>query len=171
MSHIEQVQITYVAAEDRLLLRVASNADEFRFWLTRRFVAALRPQLAQRLARQPHISVQANPDARRGLLELEREHAVSRADFATPFRTTERQLPLGAQPVLLTRFTLRPGDDGALVLGLAPAQGQGIDLTLQAALVHNILVLLDGALGAADWQLGTPVSAPDSGRDAPHVVN
>ena len=59
MSQIAQVQITFAAAEDRLLMRMTTNArEEFRFWLTRRFVAALRPHLGKSLSSRPRISTQ-----------------------------------------------------------------------------------------------------------------
>ncbi|MCB1748802.1 MAG: hypothetical protein H6977_15700 [Gammaproteobacteria bacterium] len=167
MPQIEQVQITFVPAEDRLLLRVSSGAaEEFRFWLTRRFVVALRPQLTRRLSGQDHIRVQASSDARRELLDFERQRAVSTADFKTPFKASPRSFPLGEQPILLTRFTLRPRDDGAIALTLAPEQGAGIDLALTPALVHSVLALLDTALDSADWQLGD-AAAPVLAADAP----
>ncbi|MGE0484703.1 MAG: hypothetical protein AB7Q81_11235 [Gammaproteobacteria bacterium] len=170
MPQIEQVQITFVPAEDRLLLRVSSgSAEEFRFWLTRRFVAALRPQLAERLSGQDHIRLQASGDARRELLDFERQHAVSSADFKTPFKEAPRHYPLGEQPVLLTRFTLRPRDDGSIALTLAPEQGSGIDLALTPALVHSILALLDTALAGAAWQL-TAATTPAATADTPPAV-
>jgi hypothetical protein len=171
VSQIAQVQITFVPGEDRLLLRVASGtAEEFRFWLTRRFVRALRPQLEKTLSEQPRIRSQVNPDARRELLRFEHEQAKETSDFATPFQDgAAKTLPLGAQPVLLTRFQLRSGDDGALVLGLRPEAGHGIDLNLNAQLAHSLLALMDNASRGAQWDLhGAGATAVEShqGSDA-----
>ncbi len=162
MSQIAQVQITYVAGEDRLLLRVASGAhEEFRFWLTRRFVRALRPQLEKSLSEQPRIRVQPSADARRELLRFEHEQAVDRSDFRTPYQDdAARSLPLGSAPVLLTRFQLAAAANGAITLGLRPEQGQGIDLNLNAQLAHSLLALMDKAINGAEWDLDAVAIGP-----------
>jgi hypothetical protein len=55
MSKLEQVHIVYVAADDRLLTRIATGArEELRCWLTRRLVKVLRPQFLDQLSRQTH---------------------------------------------------------------------------------------------------------------------
>ena len=42
MSQLHQMQITYVPVEDRLLYRVnTKHRQEFRFWMTRRYVKLL----------------------------------------------------------------------------------------------------------------------------------
>ena len=135
-------------------MRVATNGDEeFRFWLTRRFVKALRPHLGQALTTQPQIQTQANPDARRELLKFEHEQAVRAADFNTPYQDSSKRLPLGDEPPVLTRFQLRPGTGGTITLALGPEKGQGIDLALNAKLIHSILALMDAAIKAAEWDL------------------
>ncbi|MGR8919247.1 MAG: hypothetical protein ACU85V_06495 [Gammaproteobacteria bacterium] len=173
MSQIAQVQITFNAAEDRLLLRLSTQAgEEFRFWLTRRFVAALRPHLGSSLSEQPRIKTQASPEARRELLRFEHEKAVGNADFATPFQEAAKSLPLGDAPILLTRFQLRPQPDDQVVLAMGPEQGNGIDVKLNPTLLHSIVALLDKALAAADWALPTTAeAAAPSGEVPPSAVN
>lgn len=172
MSRISQLQITFVPAEDRLLMRVASgDNEEFRFWLTRRFVAALRPHLENSLSHRDRIRTQTTSNARRELLDFERQAAVQNADFETPFQTQTQTttLPLGDHPVLLTQFQIAPRNNDALVLALRPESGSGIDLNLSAELVHSIVALLDKALEGAAWDLPavtapTPVAAPDQAQ-------
>jgi hypothetical protein len=156
VSQIAQVQITFVAAEDRLLLRFATDQqEEFRFWLTRRFVKALRPNLGQSLTQQPHIKTQANPDARRELVKLEHEQAVAEADFKTPFRDAAKTLPLGEPPMLLTRFQLRPAVNDTITLSLGQENGVGIDLALNSRLLHSVVALVDTAILSAEWGLAS----------------
>ena len=168
MSQIAQVQITFAAAEDRLLMRMTTNArEEFRFWLTRRFVAALRPHLGKSLSSRPRISTQPSADARRELLNFEREKAVGGADFKTPYQADPQALPLGEQPLLLTRFQIRVHDNDSLTLSLRPEEGNGIDLNLNADLLHSVLALMETAINAAEWNLPTtPAPAPDDGSPA-----
>ncbi len=89
--------------------------------------------------------------------------ARQKSDFATPFKDASRALPLGSEPVLLTRGQLRPQGDGGITLALAPEKGGGIDLALNPTLLHSFVALLDQALEATDWDLAPslpPVTAP-----------
>lgn len=171
MSQFDQIQISFVAGEDRLLLRVSTqNQEEFRCWLTRRFVKAIRPALAQALAAQPRIQTQTDPLAKQELLRFEHEVARQSSDFATPYRGLSRALPLGEAPVLLTRGQIRPQEGGGVPLTLAPDQGGGIDLALNPTLLHSFLALLDQTLLGSDWELGS--SVPGSGSMlAPTSIN
>lgn len=166
MAQLDQIQISFAAGDDRLLLRVSTHTgEEFRCWLTRRFVKAIRPGLEQALAAHPRIQHQADPLAKQELLRFEHEVARQNSDFATPFKDTSRALPLGAEPVLLTRGQLRPQSDGGITLALAPEQGGGIDLALNPTLLHSFVALLDQALFATDWDLPPslpPVTAPSN---------
>jgi len=83
---LHQLKVDYDAEQDRLLMLVATNEGmELRLSLTRRFVKLLWPLLVK-LAEEasPRIRTQANPEARKALLGLEHEHAVSKADFSWP---------------------------------------------------------------------------------------
>lgn len=138
MSQLEQIQITYAAAQDRLLMRLSTqDREEFRFWLTRRFVKVLRTHLSKSLSTQARIQVQADPAAKRELLNFEKGQTVQ-----------DKSLPL-----VLTRFRLQPRDNGSIVLTVGPERGDGIDLALNPHLVHSFIALMDNALKAADWNL------------------
>lgn len=172
MSQLDQIQITYVPGEDRLLMRVSTqDGNEFRFWLTRRFVRALRPALGQTLERHTAVRAPASvPQAQREVMEFEREQAVTTSDFATPFRESERTLPLGDAPVLLTRLKLEPRGNGSAVLSVGPEQGAGVDLALSPRLMHSVSALLDSALTAADWDLAlAKPERPAQGASPPSI--
>lgn len=167
MAQISQVQISFNAAEDRLLMRLATDSsEEFRCWLTRRFVKALRPHLAKSLAEQPRIRTQANPEARRELLKFEQQQAVGASDFKTPYQAADRSLPLGETPMLLTRFQIRPQANGAITLAIGQEQGPGIDLALNSQLLHSIAALMDAAISKAAWDLAPTEATPDTRADA-----
>jgi hypothetical protein len=161
MSQLDQIQVSFAAAEDRLLLRISTQGnEEFRFWLTRRFVRALRPALTQSLAARPRIQTQADPLAKQELLRFEHEAALQKADFKTPFKGAERTLPLGPDPRVLTRCQLKPRQDGGVVLVVAPEQGEGVDIALNAQLLHSFVALLEHALASAEWDLAPAAPAP-----------
>jgi hypothetical protein len=171
MAQLAQIQITYVANEDRLLMRLATRTrEEFRFWLTRRFVKALRPALGQSLAPQARLHSEPDPQARREVLRFEHAQAVQSADFTTPYLGDAAALPLGRQPLLLTRMQIRTRPDGGVVLALASGPDSSVDIALGPALMHSFLALLEQALRGAGWDL--PVTLPVApGPAVPASIN
>lgn len=152
---LHQLKVDYDAEQDRLLMLVAtSDGVEVRLWLTRRFVKLLWPLLVK-LAEDasPRIRMQANPEARKALLGLEHEHAVSKADFSKPYDASRHATPLGETPVLLARIQTGHDRNGQPVLAMHPSKGQGITLTLDSVLLHSLCRLLQAAVKKSDWDM------------------
>jgi len=108
---LHQLKVDYEAEQDRLVMLVATNEGvELRLTLTRRFVKLLWPLLVK-LAEEasPRIRTQANPEARKALLGLEHEHAVSKADFSKPYDAGESARPSRSlrQAMTCDRVTVR----------------------------------------------------------------
>src|SRR3954452_14982571 len=123
---LHQLKVEYDAEQDRLTMLVAtSEAMELRLSLTRRFVKLLWP-LMVKLAEEasPRIRTQANPDARKALLGLEHEDAVSKADFSKPYDATSLATPLGEAPILLSRIQTGHDRNGQPIVALHPTTGQ-----------------------------------------------
>ena len=124
---LHQLKVDYDAEQDRLVMLVATNEGvELRLALTRRFVKLLWPLLVK-LAEEasPRIRTQANPEARKALLGLEHEHAVSKADFSKPYDAVGSTTPLGETPLLLARIQTGHDRNGQPVVALHPARGPG----------------------------------------------
>lgn len=151
---LRQIRIDYVPEHDRLLLRISTDDEaELRFWFTRRYVKGLWPALMKMVEVVGEARAHADPETRKAMLEFEHEKAVQQADFATPYQGA-RTLPLGAEPLLVTRLRAAPDGRGSAVLAMHPAQGQGIDLTMDAMLLHSFTRLLQGAVVKTDWDIG-----------------
>lgn len=158
MAQIDQIQIKFVAVEDRLMLRVSSNDNlEFRFWMTRRFVKLIWPALGKALKETPRIQTQASPTAKKELLAFEHQKAVSDSDFRTPYKETPKDLPLGDQPLLLAKMQIRRNEDGSTIMSLGPEEGAGIDLALNTGLLHSLAELISNGARIAEWELPSPV--------------
>ncbi|MGR8948898.1 MAG: hypothetical protein ACU84Q_12680 [Gammaproteobacteria bacterium] len=154
MSQISQIQIKFVATEDRLLLRVSSSAQqEFRFWLTARLVRMLYPALYEALSKTSPSAAQSTPTAKPEVVAFEHERAVAKTDFKTGFKESEQTFPLGDEPILVTKCQLRPAKDGNTILALAPEHGQGIDINLSSDLMHSFTKLLVDAAKIAEWAI------------------
>lgn len=165
---LHQLKVDYVAEQDRILMLIAaSEAVEVRLWMTRRFVKLLWPLLVG-LAEEvsPRIRTQPNPEARRALLGLEHEQAISRADFSRPFEQVPRSMPLGEAPLLLARIETGRDRNGQPVLAMHPANGHGVTLTLDSVLVHSLCRLLQAAVTKSDWDMELRLPGADA-REAP----
>src|SRR5687767_3339340 len=168
---LHQLKVDYDAEQDRLVMLVAtSEAVELRLALTRRFVKLLWP-LMVKLAEEasPRIRTQANPEARKALLGLEHEHAVSKADFSKPYDAAQHSTPLGEKPVLLARIQTGHDRNGQPVVAMHPADGQGITLTFDSVLLHSVCRLLQAAVKKSDWdmELKLPGTEPHDAAERP----
>ena len=172
---LHQLKLDFIPEHDRLLLRVSTdNKLEMRLWLTRRALRLLWPRLMQVVRSAPEVAVQSNPQARDALVGMQRERALRQANFAQPFEEAPRELPLGPEPILVTRIQTNKDPSGNLVLGLLPQQGQGIHLTLDNNLLHSLCKLLQNAVAKSDWDIALelpaqPLQAEDDAK--PRIVN
>ncbi len=166
---IHQLQVAFDAAEDRLLLRVTTTAqEEFRVFLTRRFVKGLWPLLVNMIASKVAVKAPV-AEARREVMAFEHEKAVRETDFKTPFqeppKEAPRRMPLGNAPYLATQGQVRLVD-GVFKLALNPAQGQGIEIGLDDRLMHSMCRLIEQAARNAEWDLPqfAPVQSASTGE-------
>jgi hypothetical protein len=151
---LHQLKIDFVPEQDRLLMRVSTdNQQEVRLWLTRRALRLLWPLLVQTVRSMPEVVLQSNPDARDALVGMQHEEALRKANFSKSFEEVPREMPLGAEPILVARMNTNKEADGNCVLGLLPQEGQGIHLSLDSTLLHSFCKLLQNAVAKADWDI------------------
>ena len=172
---LHQLKIDFDAEQDRMLMLIAASEKvEVRMWLTRRFVKLLWPLLVK-LAEEasPRIRTQPNPEARKALLSIEHEQAVSKANFSQPYDDSTRATPLGAEPLLLARIQTGRDPSGLPVLVLHPIQGQGLTLSFDTVLVHSVCRLLQAAVKKTDWdiELKLPGTEPMDEGEARRTIN
>lgn len=154
---LEQFNASYEAMQDRILLRIrASDGAEYRFWITRRYMLLLWPIL-MKMADGFSARKAADPLTRSTLAELAHGEAVNQADFSSQYQEGT-QFPLGEEPVLLARISLRPVAGDIQTLVLLPNEGQGVNLDLDEKLVHIVARLLQQTVTAAEWGLNLEVT-------------
>lgn len=174
---LEQFSASYDSSQDRVLLRVRTSDDaEFRFWLTRRYLALLWPLLMQMADDFSARKAPNDPLARSALAELAHGEAVGGANFGSGYRDGSI-FPLGEEPILLARISIKAMQEGSAnrTLTLLPQEGQGINLQLDEKLVHILARLLQEAANAAEWELKLRVSpgalAPTPDTAAPRRLH
>ena len=166
MSSISQLQFSYHAVEDRLLLRLATTAgEEIRFWLTRRYAHLLNQALRAQVAADPDLATQPKGEAREAVRQFKQEAANSEGNFADAFRPNA-SFPLGETPLLAKTLTYKV-DSGKLALTIAPSEGNGVNMVFDEKLNFNVTKLLHAACEKAEWGINwdRPVADPEgSGR-------
>lgn len=159
---LRQLNANYVALEDRIRLSLTTqDGNEFRLWLTRRYLQLLWQALGRIVTRFAELRAAGDPLLRSALAGFAEAQAMNRADLRTPYAggTT---FPLGEDPVLLSRITV--GEitaAGTQPLTLRPERGAGIDLALNEELAHAITNLLRQAAVAAEWGLNLDAGTAD----------
>jgi hypothetical protein len=192
---IHQLSVTYQAEQDRVLLRVNSTSgEEMRLWLTRRLMLGLWPLLT-RLQTDQVLKMEsagaeiqrADEELRTMLAEFRKEELLQRADFQTPYED-KPNLPLGAEPLLVTDVDASPLPNGRLRLGFneraaagagAGAKPRGFQVELDPKLTQGLMHLLDQALTQSGWREGfarpaapqTEAEAAESGESRPRYLN
>ena len=166
MAKLRQIQVRYVPEQDRILLRMSGGeTDQYRMWVTRRYLKVLWPMLTRFVASEPIVVQQARPEARRAVLDFQREKALAEADFKTGFREAPERLvlPFGEEPLLLERVELRRNAQGRDLLWLGDRSRRGVEFMPSRQIVHSLAQLLGDVNRKAEWGLSLEFdSAPAS---------
>jgi hypothetical protein len=151
---IHQIQFSYDQHQDRVLMRLSTmEGEEFRFWLTRLFTRRLWGLLVKLLEMDRPVRQQVDPDSKRAVLGLQHEGFTQQGNFSAPFEERAYRRPLGDEPLLLARAEGQLREDGTFLLRLHPQPGQGIDMTLDAKLLHLFSKLLNQVVAKTDWDV------------------
>lgn len=152
---INQVNIAYQLAEDRLLMRINTlDSAEFLLWLTRAVVTRMLTGLSQsENLLMPHEALMTeNPLARRAIEQFDREASMTEDFITIPFENTVSRYPLGQQPLLVVRLDVTTKPDHVSFSFLL-SSNQLLTLNLTSAMMSSITRLLCEALKNVDWNL------------------
>lgn len=167
LMHIRQLSFTYDVRQDRLLLSVlTSEAQELRFWFTRRLVERLTKPLQNTIAELDarHLKAQTLSHTDKEMLsELQHQHTLEHGQFGTRTSDASDNLPSAEDPMLVSTLQMTLESSSAhlrLTLGTSPdakapdghAQPH-CNLRLNSDLAHGLLHLLHQCLDHAQWNL------------------
>ena len=174
---IHQLSVTYLAEQDRILVRVNTAAsEEMRLWLTRRLMLGLWPLLSKLLTKHllkleaAGTSLDtADEDLKKMLADFRKEEFLQHADFDTPYQENQAQLPLGEEPLLVTDVDASPLPNGRLRLSFNERppnaeEPRAFQMEMEPKLMHGLMHLLEQSLARSQWReaFGTPVAVEDS---------
>ena len=161
---LSQMQMLYVAEEDRVLFRVNSTAgEEFRFWLTRRYSLLLIKVLQDYADKDPDVSAQATVEKKKAVEEFKQQQRIGDANFSKVFAEKSNSFPLGEVNHLAFKlsFSLK---DASLQLSIQPRAGQGINFVINQEINASMIQLLKAASVKGDWRIES--AFPTSGQPA-----
>lgn len=162
---VNQLHLSFVAPQDRLLLRLATARSEIRLWITRRFVKDLWPVLLDALQTDPALAGHTDPQARGEVLSFQHEQAIQDTEFTNGYRAPPETRPLTQQPLLLTRASQEPVDPEHTRLTLITARDRSFQLTLDRKTIHSLCKLITDCVEKAGWDLDLPVVPKTSPSD------
>lgn len=148
---INQINLSYHSAEDRLLLRInTGDSAEFRIWLTRSAIVSILSSLAhlQLMIEAKEVTRISAEDAIR---KFEQDTLGQEMNFGTEFRSATT-FPLGEAPLLLIGFSVENCESGLRVL-IELANNLKLDVTLQPKIVMDFYTLIIRILKKCDWNL------------------
>ena len=151
---ISQLQMVYVAEEDRILFRVNStDKKEYRFWVTRRYAMLLAKVLGDHKQSDPDISSQVTQQAKAAVQSFKKEKARDDATFGEKFKGEGNEYPLGQDVQLAFKLSYNRKDNGTLHLTVQPKDGQGISIVINQDINTTLTQLLITAGRQGDWKL------------------
>ncbi len=157
---IRQLQIAHDALQDRLILRVATQADEeFRVWLTRRFLRELWPHLAKLLGQESNSMP----------LPGDIEAMPAPANFEQAFRDDKATYPLGSTPLLTSEIKCDTLADGSFHLTFREGRERSFDLGLTHDLLQAFCAMLRAGAEQAQWELALDYAAMPSSPPMPRM--
>lgn len=158
---LHQINVSYDIQQDRLLLRFSTTDQvEYRMWLTRRLLKGLWPGLVGLMQNTPMARQQVAPEAKKAVVEFQREQALAQTKFGTQYEGQKPALP--GESMLVWGLRMRPNPNGGHDIEFLPKEGPGVQIRLQDAMVHALAKLLQDALKPTDWdlRLELPAVAP-----------
>jgi hypothetical protein len=157
---ITQLNVTYVAEEDRVLFRFNTHdGQEFRLWLTRATVRQLLAVGAQASV-LAHAAQHALPQAQ-AIAQFKQQSVEQQARFSE--YKPAAQTPLGEAPLLALKVEMKvetkDGKSG-YAIDWTLAGGHQMQLTLDDDLFAKFRMLLATIQDRAQWGLGPPAPWP-----------
>jgi hypothetical protein len=177
---LHQIQVTYLAEEDRILCRASfkvedGNLQEIRAWLTRRMVRGLWPTMVEAMEKQVALD---NPEAAHAsahVVEMEHHASVEAirdsGSFSNAYQDDIRGFPLGEVPLLVTHANFNLGAGQPVRMNLSPSDGNGFEIAFAQQVLHGFSSLLRDAVKTAEWELDLSLPGTEFAVPATRVLN
>ena len=181
MMVLHQCQLTYDAAEDRILMRASflqqnGELHEIRAWLTRRIVKLLWPTLQKAMQTQITLDQPTAAHAKVEMVSMAHQASImelaSQGKFGKPYDAEATHFPLGKVPFLVHNAQFAITRNAPMRIIFAPAEGSGFEISFTPEILHGFSSLMPKAVAQAEWDMELFVpDENDVDEDAPRVLN
>lgn len=152
MAKLHQMNVRYVALEDRLMLSLRMDDNsEIKLWLTRRFAKGLLVALNQLGSEQMDVPKDQPEEIKAALKSFHRDKALMQMDFASSYQQTDAEHPLGDNPLLVSRLQFNKSKDGRATIKMGVVGGNEINLPLNAELLLALAKIVQEGANTAGW--------------------
>ena len=161
---ISQLQVSHDGVQDRLMLRIATNAkEEIRAWITRRFLRELWVPLVSVML--DHLSAPpVTPDING---QAAAQAAAPAGNFDEPYRDDNLSYPLGKNPLLVSEVQMEPTGPNSVRMTLREARERSFTINLNADLMQALCAMLRATSEQAGWALTLDYSTPSGSLPRP----
>jgi len=176
-SSVQQVNVAYVAEEDRIVVRVALDYGEKRFWMTRRCLTVFWPILVDRLSKTFSVAMQTDSESKEMVLEFEHQKTIGSADLGRSYKYEQDEISLGnkcdsadqlqnsvSSDFVITQMQI-PNESScdAWSVTFLSMTGLGITLNMPLEFWHSFAHMLVQAAESGEWSLNLGFLTQKSG--------
>jgi hypothetical protein len=179
---LEQLNLTYRADEDRILLRVGFSSDnpeqpkqEIQLFFTRRMLQKLWPTMMEAISAHMRLNRPEAAFASSELVNMEHQQAIDNikksGNFDQAYSEDNRKTLNGERPLLLETIKFHLKANSPLWIQFFPTQGGTVDLRLETSLLHGFCKLLIDAEKASGWGLDLNLPKAEEMSVPAHMLN
>lgn len=179
---LEQLNLTYLPSEDRILLRIGFSTQdsekpkqEIQVFFTRRMLQRMWPTMMDAIGSHMRLNRPEAAFASDDLINMEHAQAVNaikeKGDFDQDYQTENRTALNGEKPLLLESIKFHLKANEAFWIQLFPQQGGTVDLRLNTSLLHGFCKLLLDAEIASGWGLDLSLPKAEEMHVPAHMLN
>lgn len=177
--HLEQLNLSYLPTEDRILLRVGlvegEDKQEVQIHFTRRMVNLMWPAMMEAITAHMRLNRPETAFASEEMLNMDHDEAIQNiaesGNFDRAYDSGNRKIVNGERPFLLETIKFHLQKDAPLWIQFFPEQGGTVDLKLDTDLLHGFCKLLIDAERASGWGLDLVLPKAEEFTKPAHLLN
>jgi hypothetical protein len=155
-NQLHQITVTFDSVEDRILFRTnTTDGEEYRMWLTRRYVQLLFKVLNKQMGKAEKAEIQKLKSQPKE--EQAPKTSAQKIDHDKPFQEYGAEFPLLQEGILVSKITITEHKNSTVTFGLAPQEGQGVNIRMNHQIMDQMYELLIKAVAKAEWNLSAVV--------------
>lgn len=168
--HLEQLNLTYLPQEDRIVMRIGfgsvqeKNADtseilkqEVQVYITRRLLSLLWPAILEVMEAHVRMNRPEAAFASNDLMQMDHQASLDdfkeKGSFDQQYDEQDRTGVHGATPLLIESVKFHLTVNEPICMQIILLQGDSIELKMDKSLMHGFCKLLQKTEGAAQWGL------------------